>query len=66
MVLTAYWLGFRKSELQNILVMQLNAGWLRLFAGATKNGKARAVALPDDVGAVLEGVQRERTLIAIC
>lgn len=53
--LTAYRLGFRKSELQNILVMQLDAGWLRLFAGATKNGKARAVALPDDVRTVLEG-----------
>jgi len=55
MVLTAYRLGFRKSELQNILVMQLDATWLRLFAGATKNGKARAVALPDDVRTVLEG-----------
>jgi integrase len=53
--LTAYRLGFRKSELQNILVMQLDGGWLRLFAGATKNGKARAVALPDDVRAVLQG-----------
>ena len=35
--------------------MQLDGGWLRLFAGATKNGKARAVALPDDLRAVLQG-----------
>jgi integrase len=49
MVLVAYRLGFRKSELQNILVMQYADGWLRLFAGATKNSEARAVALPDDV-----------------
>jgi integrase len=49
MVLVAYRLGFRKSELQNILVMQYADGWLRLFAGATKNSEARAVALPNDV-----------------
>lgn len=49
LVLTAYRLGFRKSELQNLLCLQLADGWLRLFAGATKNGKARAVKLPDDV-----------------
>jgi integrase len=49
MVLVAYRLGFRKSELQNILVMQYANGWLRLFAGATKNSDSRAVALPDDV-----------------
>jgi integrase len=47
--LTAFRLGFRKSELQNLLVVQLDGPWLRLFAGATKNGKARAVALPGDV-----------------
>ena len=53
LVLTAYRLGFRKSELQNLLVMQLSDGWLRLFAGATKNGKARSVKLPEDVGTAL-------------
>lgn len=56
LILTAYRLGFRKGELLNILVMQMADGWLRLFAGATKNGKARAVALPDDVRAALEGL----------
>ncbi len=45
--------GFRKSELQNLLCLQLADGWLRLFAGATKNGKARAVKLPDDVNEAL-------------
>lgn len=49
LVLTAYRLGFRKSELQNLLCLQLADGWLRLFAGATKNGKPRSVKLPDDV-----------------
>ena len=39
LVLCAFRLGFRKSELKNLLVMQLVDGWLRLFAGATKNGK---------------------------
>jgi hypothetical protein len=53
MILVAYRLGFRKSELQNILVMQYSDGWLRLFAGATKNSEARAVALPDDVNAAV-------------
>jgi integrase len=53
LILTAYRLGFRKSELQNLLCLQLADGWLRLFAGATKNGKARAVKLPDDVNEVL-------------
>jgi integrase len=53
LVLTAYRLGFRKSELQNLLCLQLASGWLRLFAGATKSGKARAVKLPDDVNAIL-------------
>jgi len=48
-VLVAFRLGFRKSELQNLLCLQLADGWLRLFAGATKNGKARSVKLPDDV-----------------
>lgn len=54
MTLTAYRLGFRKGELQNLLVMQFSNGWLKLFAGATKNGKARAVFLPKDVRAALE------------
>lgn len=53
LVLTAYRLGFRKSELQNLLCLQLADGWLRLFAGATKNGKARAVKLPEDVNKAL-------------
>jgi integrase len=54
LVLTAYRLGFRKSELQNLLCLQMVDGWLRLFAGATKNGRARSVKLPDDVRAALE------------
>lgn len=53
LVLAAYRLGFRKGELQNLLCLQLADGWLRLFAGATKNGKARAVKLPDDVNVAL-------------
>lgn len=51
--LCAYRLGFRKSELQHLLVRQFVDGWLRLFAGATKNGKARNVKLPEDVNAAL-------------
>jgi integrase len=54
LILCAFRLGFRKSELQNLLVMQMSDGWLRLFAGATKNGKARSVKLPADVRAALE------------
>jgi len=53
MVMCAYRLGFRKAELQNLLVMQLADGWLRLFKGATKNGKARSVKLPDDIQVVV-------------
>jgi hypothetical protein len=39
--LTAYRLGFRKSELQNVLVMQLDGGWLRLFAGGHEETERR-------------------------
>jgi integrase len=53
LVLVAFRLGFRKGELQNLLVLQFSDGWLRLFKGATKNGRARAVAVPDDVNAAL-------------
>jgi integrase len=53
LVLTAFRLGFRKSELQNLLVLQYSDGWLKLFKGATKNGRARAVAVPDDVNEAL-------------
>jgi integrase len=58
LVLTAFRLGFRKSELQNLLCLQLADGWLRLFAGATKNGKPRAVKLPDDVNEALTACAR--------
>jgi integrase len=54
LVLVAYRLGFRKSELQNLLVLQVAGSWIQLFAGATKNGKARRVAMPDDVRAAVE------------
>jgi integrase len=37
----------------NLLAMQFSDGWLRLFAGATNNSEARAVALPDDVNAAV-------------
>jgi integrase len=53
LVLVAFRLGFRKSELQNLLVLQYSDGWLRLFKGATKNGRARVVAVPDDVNEAL-------------
>ena len=53
LVVCAFRLGFRTSELKNLLVMQLADGWLRLFAGATKNGKPRSVKLPSDVNDAL-------------
>lgn len=37
----------------NLLVVQFADGWLRLYAGATKNGKARNVKLPEDVKELL-------------
>ncbi len=40
MVEAAHRLGFRKSELKNLPVMQVASGWTTLFAGA-KNGKPR-------------------------
>jgi integrase len=54
MILCAYRLGFRKSELQNMLVVQVSEGKMRLFKGATKNSQARVVVMPDDVRAVVE------------
>jgi integrase len=53
LVQCAFRLGFRRSELLNLLVRQFDDGWLRLFAGATKNGKARDVKLPKDVNEAL-------------
>lgn len=50
----AFRLGFRKSELQNLLVLQVADGWISLFKGATKNGKARRVKLPDDLRTEVE------------
>jgi integrase len=54
MVLVAYRLGFRKSELHHLLVMQVANGWISLFKGATKNSKARRVAMPADVREAVE------------
>jgi integrase len=54
MVLTAYRLGFRMSELKNLLVLQVAGGWIVLFAGATKNSRARKVPMPTDVREAVE------------
>jgi integrase len=54
MVLTAYRLGFRMSELKNLLVLQVAGGWIVLFAGATKNSRARKVPMPLDVREAVE------------
>jgi integrase len=54
MVLTAYRLGFRMSELKNLLVLQVAGGWIVLFAGATKNSRARKVPMPSEVREVVE------------
>lgn len=54
LVLCAFRLGFRKSELKNLLVMQVAGGWISLFAGTTKNARARKVAMPADVRAAVE------------
>lgn len=54
LVLTAFRLGFRKSELQNLLVVQVKDGKLQLFKGATKNSHARAVVMPEDVRRAVE------------
>jgi len=54
LVLCAYRLGFRKAELKNLLVMQVASGWISLFAGTTKNARARKVAMPPDVREAVE------------
>jgi hypothetical protein len=54
LVMCAYRLGFRKAELQNLLVVQVNDGRVSLFKGATKNGKARIVKMPQDVRKAVE------------
>jgi integrase len=61
LVLCAFRLGFRRSELQNLLVRQFDEGWLRLFAGATKNGKPRSVKLPADVNDALAACAKGKT-----
>jgi integrase len=52
---TAYFMGFRKAELLNLLVRQVDfkEGTISLYRGATKNGEPRKVFMPDDVKALL-------------
>jgi integrase len=47
-------LGFRKSELKNLLVMQVADGWITLWPGTTKNARGRKVFMPSDVRAAVE------------
>lgn len=54
MVLTAYRLGFRLSELKNLIVLQVAGGWISLYKGTTKNSRARKVYMPSDVRAAVE------------
>jgi integrase len=54
MVLTAYRLGFRLSELKNLLVLQVAGGWISLWAGTTKNARARKVPMPQNVREAVE------------
>jgi integrase len=53
---TAYFLGFRKSELLNLLVRQVDfeEGTISLYRGATKNGEPRRVFMPNEVQAALK------------
>jgi integrase len=52
---TAYFLGFRKAELLNLIVRQVDfkEATINLYRGATKNGEPRKVFLPDDVKRLL-------------
>jgi integrase len=54
MVTVLYRYGFRKSELQNLLVRQIEGRELRLFAGTTKNSRARKVILDKHTFAEVE------------
>jgi integrase len=54
MILCAYRLGFRRAEVNNLLVVQVSNGWISLFAGTTKNARSRRVAMPDDVREAVE------------
>lgn len=54
MVLTAYRLGFRLSELKNLLVLQVADGWISLWAGTTKNARSRKVPMPSEVREAVE------------
>ena len=54
MILTVYRLGFRLSEFKNVLVLQVAGGWISLWAGATKNSKARTLAMPPCIREAVE------------
>lgn len=55
MTMCAYRMGFRKAELQNLLVVQVKGnGHVSLFKGATKNSRARDVKMPADVRKAVE------------
>jgi integrase len=54
MVMCGYRLGFRKAELKHLLVLQVSNGSITLFAGATKNARARRVVMPADVREAVE------------
>jgi len=50
-----YFLGFRKDELLNLLVRQVDfeEGTIGLYRGATKNGESRHVFMPEQVRSAL-------------
>jgi integrase len=50
-----YSLGFRKDELLNLLIRQVNfeEGTISLYRGATKNGESRHVFMPEQVRSLL-------------
>jgi integrase len=42
------------------MVVQVSGGWITLFADATKNSKARKVAMPADVRAAVEACRDKK------
>lgn len=60
MALVLYRYGFRKAELQNLLVQQVEGRTLRLLPGTTKNAHARKVILDEQTFTEVEPLLKDK------
>jgi len=65
---TAYRFGFRRGELVNMKVEQVDvvSGTIRLWRGTTKNGEPRLVKMTNEVKLLLTACVQEQAALGLC